>query len=48
MILNAMYLPGGGESILNPAVSPEDTFPLIFDYYFKDNFPMPVLEGNNG
>lgn len=33
-ILNALYLPGGGDDLLYPSISPVNTFRLILDYYF--------------
>jgi len=33
-ILNAYYLPGGGEAALYPGISPVNTFRVIFDQYF--------------
>lgn len=33
-ILNAYHLPGGAPSLVNPAISPVNTFRLIFKYYF--------------
>lgn len=34
LILNAYYLPGGGETGLYPSISPVNTFRLIFNAYF--------------
>ncbi len=33
-ILNAMYLPEGGDALLHDAISPVDTFRVIFNHYF--------------
>ncbi len=33
-ILNAMYLPQDGDSLLHDAISPVDTFRVIFNHYF--------------
>jgi hypothetical protein len=33
-ILNAYYLPGGGEKLLYPGITPVNTFRVIFKYYF--------------
>lgn len=33
-ILNAYYLPGGGDKLLYPTITPVNTFRLIMDYYF--------------
>jgi len=37
-ILNAYYLPGTGEQMLYPTISPVNTFRIIFDHYFKGDF----------
>lgn len=34
-ILNAIYLPGGGQEVLYPAISPVNTFRLILNAYFN-------------
>ncbi len=39
-ILNAYYLPNGGEKVLSPDVSPINSFRLIFNYYFNADFPI--------
>jgi len=39
-ILNAYYLPDGGEKILYPSISPVNTFRLIFNRYFGTNYPL--------
>jgi hypothetical protein len=36
-ILNAYYLPGGGEQYLYPSITPVNSFRLIFDVYFGTN-----------
>jgi hypothetical protein len=36
-ILNAYYLPGGGEKLLYPDISPINTFRVILNYYFDAN-----------
>ena len=33
-ILNAYYLPYGGDSLLYPSISPVNTFRVIFNHYF--------------
>jgi hypothetical protein len=38
-ILNAYYLPDGGEQILYPSISPVNTFRKILNYYFGTNYP---------
>jgi len=38
-ILNAYYLPDGGEKILYPSISPVNTFRLILNHYFGTNYP---------
>jgi hypothetical protein len=37
-ILNAYYLPNGGDDLLYPEITPVNTFRLIFDYYFGGQF----------
>ena len=37
-ILNAYYLPQGGEEYLYPTITPVNTFRLIFDLYFHTDF----------
>jgi hypothetical protein len=37
-ILNAYYLPAGGEDLLYDSITPINTFRLIFDYYFGTNY----------
>jgi hypothetical protein len=38
-ILNAYYLPDGGEKILYPSISPVNTFRLILNHYFGTDYP---------
>jgi hypothetical protein len=40
-IFNAYYLPGFPMERLNDSISPVNTFPLIFDYYFGASFELP-------
>ena len=39
-ILNAYYLPNGGDQMLYPEISPVNTFRVIFDYYFNTELGM--------
>jgi hypothetical protein len=39
-ILNAYYLPRGGNEVLYPDVSPVNTFRLIFNRYFDAGLPL--------
>lgn len=39
-ILNAYYLPEGGDQRLYPEITPVNTFRLIFDYYFGMSYPL--------
>jgi hypothetical protein len=39
-ILNAYYLPGDGDKKLYPSISPVNTFRVIFNHYFKTNYPL--------
>ena len=39
-ILNAYYLPNGGDKLLYPAISPVNTFRIVFNYYFGQNYQM--------
>ena len=39
-ILNAYYLPGGGAQSLYEAVSPVNTFRVIFNFYFGLQVPL--------
>ena len=41
-ILNAYYLPGGGDVLIYEGISPVNTFRLIFSYYF--GLDIPLLE----
>jgi hypothetical protein len=38
-ILNAYYLPDGGDKIIYPSITPVNTFRSIFNYYFRGNYP---------
>jgi hypothetical protein len=38
-ILNAYYLPGAG-NVLYPSISPVNTFRIIFNTYFGQEFPL--------
>jgi hypothetical protein len=38
MILNAYYLPNGGDQMLYSTITPVNTFRLIFDYYFGGDY----------
>lgn len=40
LILNAYYLPNGGESLLYSTISPINTFRIIFDQYFGFDYPL--------
>jgi hypothetical protein len=37
-ILNAYYLPSGGDKLIYPSITPVNTFRTIFDYYFGAHF----------
>ena len=37
-ILNAYYLPGGGDQLLFDTISPANSFRIIFDYYFEGSY----------
>lgn len=37
-ILNAYYLPEGGDTLLYPTISPVNSFRLVFNYYFSAKF----------
>ena len=37
-ILNAYHLPGGGNELVHPTITPVNTFRLIFDNYFGTSF----------
>lgn len=39
-ILNAMYLPGGGEEVLYPGITSVNTFRVVFDRYFGMEYPL--------
>jgi hypothetical protein len=39
-ILNAYHLPGGGDELLYPSISPINTFRLIFNFYFGGKFEL--------
>ena len=39
-ILNAYYLPEGGESSLYEGITPVNTFRVLFNYYFKAGYPL--------
>jgi len=39
-ILNAFYLPDGGAEKLYPGMTPVNTFRLIFNHYFGENYPL--------
>jgi hypothetical protein len=39
-ILNAYYLPGGGESLLYPTITPVNSFRVVFDRYFGGNLDL--------
>jgi hypothetical protein len=39
-ILNAYYLPGGGDKMLYDSITPVNTFRVIFNYYFHANFSL--------
>ncbi len=39
-ILNAYLLPRGGNELLYPAITPVNTFRLIFRHYFNQDFPL--------
>jgi hypothetical protein len=39
-ILNAYHLPGVGDGVLYPTISPVNTFRVIFNEYFGAEFPM--------
>ncbi len=39
-ILNAYFLPGGGETWLSRTISPVNTFRVIFNAYFKGRLPL--------
>ena len=39
-ILNAYYLPNGGDKMLYPEITPVNTFRVIFNHYFGANFEL--------
>ena len=39
-ILNAYYLPSGGNRLLYDSITPVNTFRLIFNYYFNTNYEL--------
>lgn len=39
-ILNAYYLPTGGNKLVYPEITPVNTFRIIFNHYFGENFPL--------
>lgn len=39
-ILNAYYLPDGGDQLLYPSISPVNTFRLVFNHYFNAGYPL--------
>ena len=39
-ILNAYYLPGGGEGLLYPTITPVNSFRVVFDRYFGGNLDL--------
>lgn len=39
-ILNAYYLPNGGGRWIYPEITPVNTFRVIFNHYFGENFPL--------
>lgn len=39
-ILNAYHLPGGGNDLLYPSITPVNTFRLIFNRYFGQEYPL--------
>ena len=44
-ILNAYYLPDGGENHLSKTITPVNSFRVIFNYYFNENYE--ILEDKN-
>lgn len=38
--MDAYYLPGGGDQKLYPSISPVNSFRVIFNRYFKTNYPL--------
>jgi hypothetical protein len=39
-IFNALYFPNGGDKVLYPTLTPVNTFRLVFDTYFGQEFPL--------
>ncbi len=39
-ILNAYHLPGGGNNLLYPTITPVNTFRLVFNRYFGQDYPL--------
>ncbi len=39
-ILNAYYLPSGGDALLYPDITPVNTFRLVFNHYFGQKLPL--------
>lgn len=39
-ILNSYYLPNGGDKLLYPTISPVNTFRVVFNYYFNQNYQL--------
>ncbi len=39
-ILNAYYLPGGGNDLIYPSITPVNTFRTIFNFYFGANYEL--------
>jgi hypothetical protein len=43
-ILNAYYLPLGGDELLYENISPVNTFRVIFNYYFDEELDLLIDE----
>jgi hypothetical protein len=39
-ILNAFYLPEGGDALIYDEITPVNTFRVIFNYYFGSSLPL--------
>jgi hypothetical protein len=39
-IVNAYYLPGGGDKLLYPSISPVNSFRVVFNRYFGAHYPL--------
>jgi hypothetical protein len=39
-ILNAYYLPGGGDTLLSDSITPVNTFRVIFNHYFGEHLEL--------